>query len=395
MMDLSRHSEDRRVKVEKVLLARLANVLETPVERLTLASDPDVARHAVRRHSLRLGADYAAEGIVALDKPPGDALSLYQFGSPDFPVCVLVARNTKETALLGETLAPVAACLLDTGLRSFTPGARLAARKDRQERDAILHSIVKSLADVLGETGDVTTRGLIYRRIDVSALAKLGLIFAKDGEELVGYVRDAQTARTLNDYLGFGYSARLATVMRTTRETDITLSLDLDGEGGRIDTGVAFFDHMLEQIARHGGIGLDVICKGDVEVDAHHTIEDVCLALGEGLRKALGDKRGISRFGFELPMDETRAGVWIDLSGRPYAVFEGHIPGDRVGDFPVEMCAHAFRSMAENLKAAVHVKVEGENAHHMIESCFKAFGRALRMAIRVEDQTLPSTKEVL
>ena len=143
------------------------------------------------------------------------------------------------------------------------------------------------------------------------------------------------------------------------------------------------------------GIALSVSCQGDLEVDAHHTIEDVCLALGEGLRQALGDKRGIARFGFELPMDETRAGVWIDLSGRPYAVFEGEIPGDRVGDFPVEMCPHAFRSIAESLKAALHVKVEGDNAHHMIESTFKAFGRALRMAVHVEGDALPSTKGVL
>lgn len=135
--------------------------------------------------------------------------------------------------------------------------------------------------------------------------------------------------------------------------------------------------------------------EGDLHIDAHHTIEDVCLTFGEALREALGEKRGIGRFGFELPMDETRAGVWIDLSGRPFAVFEGEIPGERVGEFPVEMTAHAFRSIAESLGAAIHVKVEGENAHHMVEGCFKAFGRALRMAVRKEGEALPSTKGVL
>ncbi|WBQ14487.1 imidazoleglycerol-phosphate dehydratase HisB [Hyphomonadaceae bacterium BL14] len=195
--------------------------------------------------------------------------------------------------------------------------------------------------------------------------------------------------------MGAKASGRRASVRRTTKETDIALSVDLDGEGARVDTGVKFFDHMLDQIARHGGIGLDVACEGDVEVDAHHTIEDVCLALGEALREALGDKRGIARFGFETPMDETRAGVWIDLSGRPFARFDGVIPGERVGDFPVEMCPHAFRSLAESMKAAIHVSVDGENAHHMIESCFKAFGRALRMAARIEGDALPSTKGVL
>lgn len=189
---------------------------------------------------------------------------------------------------------------------------------------------------------------------------------------------------------------RAAARRRKTAETDIALSINLDRDGpNRIDTGVGYFDHMLDQIARHAGISLSIDVEGDLEIDAHHTIEDVCLIFGEALAEALGDKRGIARFGFELPMDETRAGVWIDLSGRPYAKFEGEIPGDRVGEFPVEMTAHAFRSIAESLKAAVHVKVEGDNAHHMIEGCFKAFGRALRQAVRIEGDRLPSTKEHL
>ncbi|MEQ9349873.1 MAG: imidazoleglycerol-phosphate dehydratase HisB, partial [Alphaproteobacteria bacterium] len=148
-------------------------------------------------------------------------------------------------------------------------------------------------------------------------------------------------------------------------------------------------------IARHGGFALDVSCVGDVAVDVHHSVEDVALALGEALRQALGDKRGLGRFGFELPMDETRAGVWIDLSGRPYCRFAGEIPGERVSDFPVEMTGHVFRSLADSLQAAIHVQVSGDNAHHMIESCFKALGRALRQALHVAGDTLPSTKGVL
>lgn len=186
---------------------------------------------------------------------------------------------------------------------------------------------------------------------------------------------------------------RAASKRRKTSETDVEVSINLDQTGPvSIRTGVGYFDHMLEQIARHGGIALSVRVEGDLHIDAHHTIEDVCLTLGEALGEALGDKRGIARFGFELPMDETRAGVWIDLSGRPFAKFEGEIPGESVGGFPVEMTSHAFRSIAESLKAAIHVKVEGENAHHMIEGCFKAFGRALRSAIRIEGDVLPSTK---
>ncbi len=186
---------------------------------------------------------------------------------------------------------------------------------------------------------------------------------------------------------------RAAAKRRKTSETDVEVALNLDQAGPvSIDTGIGYFDHMLDQIARHAGIAMRVRVEGDLHIDGHHTIEDVCLTLGEALADALGDKRGIARFGFELPMDETRAAVWIDLSGRPYAKFEGEIPGEAVGGFPVEMTAHAFRSIAESLKAAIHVKVEGENAHHMIEGCFKAFGRALRGAIRIESDVMPSTK---
>lgn len=189
---------------------------------------------------------------------------------------------------------------------------------------------------------------------------------------------------------------RAGTKRRKTAETDVTVTVNLDRDGpSRIATGVGYFDHMLEQVARHGGIALDVAVEGDLHIDAHHTIEDVCLTFGEALREALRDKRGLARFGFELPMDETRAAVWIDLSGRPFAKFEGEIPGESVGEFPVEMTAHAFRSIAESLGAAVHVKVEGENAHHMVEACFKAFGRALRKAVRIEGDALPSTKGML
>lgn len=193
-----------------------------------------------------------------------------------------------------------------------------------------------------------------------------------------------------------GPRLRTSAKRRKTKETDITVVVDLDRDGpSRISTGIGYFDHMLDQIARHAGIAVTIDATGDLEIDAHHTIEDVCLTLGEALHEALGDKRGIARFGFELPMDETRAGVWIDLSGRPFARFEGEIPGDRVGEFPVEMVPHAFRSLAESMKAAIHVRVEGENAHHMVEGSFKAFGRALRQAVRIESERLPSTKEFL
>ena len=189
---------------------------------------------------------------------------------------------------------------------------------------------------------------------------------------------------------------RRGSVERKTRETDIRVTVDLDrAEDPRISTGIGFFDHMLEQLGKHGGFDLEIECAGDLEVDEHHTIEDVALALGQALKAALGDKRGIARYGFLLPMDEAEAQVAIDLSGRPYAVFDGEFPRESVGGLPTELVRHFFRSLAESLGAAVHVSVRGENAHHMVEACFKGVARALRQAFSREGSDLPSTKGFL
>ncbi len=190
--------------------------------------------------------------------------------------------------------------------------------------------------------------------------------------------------------------ARRAVGERRTRETDIRVQVDLDAESPiRIATGIGFFDHMVEQLAKHGGFSLQLDCKGDLHIDEHHTVEDCALALGETLRKALGDKRGIGRYGFLLPMDEARVQVAIDLSGRAYAVWEGNFGRSEVGGLPTELVPHFFRSLAESLGAAIHVSVTGDNTHHMVEACFKGVGRALRMALRREGVELPSTKGVL
>jgi imidazoleglycerol-phosphate dehydratase/histidinol-phosphatase len=189
---------------------------------------------------------------------------------------------------------------------------------------------------------------------------------------------------------------RTAQVSRKTKETDIQVEVRLDEETPiRVATGIGFFDHMLEQVAKHGGFSLQLSCAGDLHIDEHHTVEDCALALGQGLRAALGDKRGIHRYGFLLPMDEALAQVAIDLSGRPYFVFEGRFGRDQVGELPTELVPHFFRSLAETLGAAINIKVEGENTHHMIEACFKGVGRALRQAIRITDTQLPSTKGTL
>ena len=189
---------------------------------------------------------------------------------------------------------------------------------------------------------------------------------------------------------------RTATVRRQTRETKISVSVDLDAETPvRIRTGIGFFDHMLEQIAKHGGISLVIDCDGDLEVDEHHTVEDVALALGEALRAALGEKRGINRFGFLLPMDETAAQISLDLSGRAYLVFDGKFPRPEVGQLPTELVPHFFRSVADSLGANLHIAVRGENTHHMVEACFKGFGRTLRQAVARAGTSLPSTKGTL
>ena len=186
---------------------------------------------------------------------------------------------------------------------------------------------------------------------------------------------------------------RAAVVQRRTRETDIRVAVDLDSEAEpRAKTGLGFFDHMLEQLGKHGGFKLDVQCTGDLHIDEHHTVEDVALTLGQALREALGDKRGIQRYGFLLPMDEADAEVSVDLGGRPYLVFEAKFARDRVGELPTELVPHFFRSLAETLGAAIHVRVRGENTHHMVEVSFKAVARALRQAFKRQGDELPTTK---
>ncbi|HWM64989.1 MAG TPA: bifunctional histidinol-phosphatase/imidazoleglycerol-phosphate dehydratase HisB [Steroidobacteraceae bacterium] len=191
-------------------------------------------------------------------------------------------------------------------------------------------------------------------------------------------------------------TARNAVVERRTKETHINVRVGLDATAPiQVSTGIGFFDHMLEQLAKHGGFALELTCKGDLQIDEHHTVEDCALAIGEALRKALGTKIGIARYGFLLPMDEAEAKVAIDLSGRAFALFEGRFGREQVGGLPTELVPHFFHSLAESLGAAVHVSVTGENSHHMIEASFKGVGRALRQAFRLESNELPTTKGVL
>ena len=191
---------------------------------------------------------------------------------------------------------------------------------------------------------------------------------------------------------------RSAVIKRKTAETDISLRVDLDGKGpSSIDTGLKFLDHMLNQLVTHGGISLQLRCKGDLEVDEHHTMEDVGIALGEALRQALGDKRGIDRYGFALPMDESRAIVLLDFGGRSELVWDVEFTREYVGDVPTEMFKHFFKSLSNAMQANLYVQARGENNHHLAEAVFKAFARSLKQAVRrnVFSYDLPSSKGLL
>ena len=189
---------------------------------------------------------------------------------------------------------------------------------------------------------------------------------------------------------------RVARVARNTRETRIEVEVDLDRAAEpRVRTGLGFFDHMLEQLGKHGGFALALRCEGDLHIDEHHTIEDSALALGQALREALGDKRGIGRYGFTLPMDEALASAALDFSGRPCFEFDGSFQRERVGDVPTELVPHFFRSLCEGAGLNLHLKVDGDNDHHKAEACFKVVARAMRQALRREGSELPSTKGLL
>jgi imidazoleglycerol-phosphate dehydratase/histidinol-phosphatase len=234
-----------------------------------------------------------------------------------------------------------------------------------------------------------------------------------DGSAMVGdRATDMEFARALGvrgfrfgtewDWAGIAHALagapRIARVQRATRETRVDVELDLDrGADARVATGLGFFDHMLEQLGKHGGFALALRVDGDLGVDEHHTVEDAALALGQALREAVGDKRGQARYAFELPLDEARAGAWLDFSGRPLFRFEGSFPRERVGELPTELVPHFFRSLAESAGLNLQLSVQGENAHHMVEACFKAVGRALRQALALEPGAVavPSTKGAL
>jgi len=190
---------------------------------------------------------------------------------------------------------------------------------------------------------------------------------------------------------------RTASVKRKTKETEIQVALNLDGQGvTEINTGIGFYDHMLEQIARHGNLDLSLVIKGDLEIDEHHSIEDSALALGQAFKEALGNKKGIERYGYLLPMDDCLAQVAIDFGGRPWLVWDANFKREKIGEMPTEMFMHFFKSFSDTAKCNLNIKAEGTNEHHKIESIFKAFAKSIKMAKQKTDNySVPSTKGVL
>ena len=237
------------------------------------------------------------------------------------------------------------------------------------------------LAKNLGAQGILINDGKLLSKIAEGALNDYCSLVTTDWKEIYRFLSNPD---------------RKASVVRTTKETDINIDINLNGKGkANISTGLSFFDHMLDQLSRHGNIDLNIRVKGDLHIDEHHTIEDTALALGEAFLKALGDKRGIERYGFCLPMDDCLAQVAIDFGGRPWLVWEAEFKREKIGEMPTEMFYHFFKSFSDTAKCNLNIKAEGINEHHKIEAIFKAFAKAIKMAVRKEGNLLPSTKGVL
>jgi len=233
------------------------------------------------------------------------------------------------------------------------------------------------LAKNLGTKGILFNDDSLKEKIDENSLAHVCLLVTRSWKDIYELIKPK----------------RVAHVTRTTKETNIAIEINLDGSGkSSIQTGLGFFDHMLEQIARHGQIDLNIKAQGDLHIDEHHTIEDVGITLGEAFLKALGDKRGIERYGFCLPMDDCFAQVAIDFGGRSWITWDAEFKREKIGEMPTEMVFHFFKSFSDSAKCNLNIKAEGTNEHHKIEAIFKAFSKAIKMAVKKEGDQLPSTK---
>ena len=363
--------------------------------------------------------DYAAGDTMATELESFENLVILRTLSKSHAAaglrCGVTVARADVTEVVQKVLAPypIPQPVVQAALTILSPTnqaklaskrAEIIARRDEFAAAALETPPVKSIlptdanyllmivddADALCERAQ--SQGYILRnqshQTGLDGAVRVSIGTADEMSGLLAILRGEQVAS--------GGEQRMARHVRKTSETAIAVEVNLDRKAPvQIATGVGFYDHMLDQIAKHAGFSLQLECDGDLHIDPHHTIEDCAIALGVALRTALGDKRGIGRYGFCLPMDESLVTVALDLSGRYFLDFKGDFPADHVGDLPTDMIEHIFRSLAENLQANLHIAVEGDNAHHMVEACFKGFARSLRQAIRQDGADLPSTKGML
>ncbi len=329
--------------------------------------------------------------------------------------CGAAVAHSDVSALLQKVLAPypLAVPVIDEVLSILKPEntAKLGKRRaDIVARRDEYAAIMAGLTDVISVLPSDANYLLLLVR-DAEALCRRaresGIIIRNQSHQpgLENAVRisignDEEMQQLLMVMKGKAAPAvepqRVQTITRKTSETAISVDVNLDKTNPiQINTGIGFYDHMLHQIAKHGGFSLKLECDGDLHIDPHHSVEDCAIALGQAIRGALGEKRGISRYGFFLPMDDSLVNVALDFGGRFYLDFKANFPESHVGDLPCDMVPHVFYSLAEHMQANLHIAVTGDNTHHMVEACFKGFGRALRQAIKIEGSEMPSTKGML
>lgn len=309
-------------------------------------------------------------------------------GSPEFPE---TAFNGPQNLLL-ETLAGEGVRFADIFIDRSKPEDNSPMRKPGT---AMLQKYLAGGYDLANSyvIGDRPSDVGLARNLGCGAIYLENIDFPLSEDLLTGTFV-ASDWQAIYEYLR--QPPRRAEVRRKTSETDVWVSIGLDGKGSsEIETGLRFLDHMLEQISRHAGIDLEIKARGDLDIDEHHTIEDTAISLGEAFNRALGDKRGIERYGFCLPMDDCLAQVAIDFGGRSWLVWDAEFRRERIGDVPTEMFSHFFKSFADSARCNLNIKAEGNNEHHKIEAIFKAFAKSLKMAIRREGELLPSTKGVI
>jgi imidazoleglycerol-phosphate dehydratase / histidinol-phosphatase len=353
---------------------------------------------------IREPADFQVDSIEKLEFVPGVISSLAAIArETDFELVMVTNQDGLGTDSLPEKdFFPVHDLIMRTLTGENIEFADVFIdRSFEYEHAPTRKPLTGMLTRYLSDGYDLANSYVIGDRVtDVELAQNLGCkaIFLRNGnfdppknDNVVMNVADSW--RDIYEYLRL--PRRRVTHKRITNETEIRVELDLDGSGkSEISTGIPFFDHMLDQLARHGSLDLKIIAKGDLEIDEHHTIEDVAITLGEAFCKALADKRGMARYGFVLPMDDCLAQVAVDFGGRNWIVWNAEFKREKIGDMPTEMFFHFFKSFSDKAECNLNIKAEGTNEHHKIEAIFKAFARAIRMAVKrdTHDMNVPSTK---